>query len=115
MVMFIGPYSCLLCRMCLLYADWRFLEVIRLTFSLYFFLDVSQFDLYKRGDRSGIVIGRFYCAFMCWYYLFEFVYIINYIICGECDWDINARVFVGAAAAALTKIRKNWHLCLYVG
>jgi len=39
MVMFIGPYSCLLWRMCtrISYADWGFLEVIYLIFSLHFF------------------------------------------------------------------------------
>jgi hypothetical protein len=47
MVMFIGTYSCLL---------W--------TIFFEFFLDVSQFDLYKRGDRSGIVIGRCHCSYI---------------------------------------------------
>jgi len=39
-----------------------------------FFLYIGQFDLYKRSDRSGIVIGRCHCAyiFIYWYYFFEF-------------------------------------------
>jgi hypothetical protein len=84
MVMFIGPYSCLFWRMCVSYADWGFLEVIYLIFSLHFFLDVSLFDLYKRGDWSGIVIGSYFGVICS-----SFVYIINCIICAECDLDIS--------------------------
>jgi hypothetical protein len=85
MVMSIGLYSCLMWRMCISYADWGFLEVIYLIFSLHFSLDSSLFDLYKRVDRSGIVIGRCHCAFMCWYCLFEFwVYHKLYNLCGMC-------------------------------
>jgi hypothetical protein len=32
-----------------------------------FFLDIVQFDLYKRSDKYDIVIGTWHCAYMYWY------------------------------------------------
>jgi hypothetical protein len=40
---------------------------------LYIFVfGVDRFDLYTRGDMFGTVVGRYYCAYMYWCYLFEF-------------------------------------------
>ena len=95
MVMFIGPYSCFLWRMCISDDDWGFFFGSDISYFLcIFFLDVTQFDLCKGGDRSGIGIVRCHYAFMCWYCTIfsSFEYIINCIICAECDLNFSILV-----------------------
>jgi len=50
------------------FADWGLLEVTYLICSV----DVSQFDLYNRGDKYSIVVGGCHCTYIYWHCLFEF-------------------------------------------
>lgn len=61
MVMFMGPYLCLVLK------DVECLSQVGVTGGdvpdMIFFLKVNQFDLHWRGNRCGNVIGR--CRFLC--------------------------------------------------
>jgi hypothetical protein len=67
MVMFMGSYLCLLWTVRSAYADGGYWRLYTWFVVCIFFLDAVQFDLYKRGDRSGSVIGRCHCSYMYWY------------------------------------------------